>query len=208
MMTAKINKIVITYLLLGSFIFSTSCVETTIAAGGVATAFAVREKSLEDTKYDMVISSKIVTQLIKNGLKEADNMVGINVNEGRVMLTGTVRDESKAQEAVNLCWKIENVKEVIDEIQIINQDLKIKDVSTVVTDSAITTEAKTKLMFDKKVSALNVQITTVNHIVYLLGVSKTKAELNQIITDISKIKGVKKVVSHIILTSDSRRIHQ
>jgi len=204
----KNNNVIFILLTLSIMLFTSACVETVIAAGATSAVMAVRKKSLNDTRSDVLISAEIVATLLKNGLKEPNNMVGANVNEGRVMLTGVVRDEDKSDLASSLCWKVKGVKEVIDEIQVKEEKIGAKDFGTSIVDSAITAEIKTKLVFNKEISSINFQVTTVNHVVYVIGVAKNSKESREIIKDISKVAGVKKVVSHIIFASDPRRKKQ
>ncbi len=201
----KNNNIIFLLFTLSIAFFTSACVETVIATGAVSTVTAVRQKSFSDTRSDVMISAEIVASLLKNGLKEPNNMVGVNVDEGRVMLTGVVRDEDKADLASELAWKIKGVKEVIDEIQIKEEKFGAVDFATAIIDSAITTEIKTKLILNKEISSINFQVTTVNHVAYIIGVAKSERESKEIIKTIAKTAGVKKVVSHIIFASDQRR---
>jgi len=57
----------------------------------------------------------------------------------------------------------------------------------------------------KDLRALNYQITTVNNEVYLLGVAIDEKEMNRAVAVASKVRGVNKVINHIILANDSRR---
>lgn len=204
----KKNNIALILLSLSVLFFTTSCIQMVAMAGATSTVVAVRKKSFKDTRSDVVISAEIVATLLKHGLKEPNNMVGVNVNEGRVLLTGVVRDEDKIDLATELCWKIKGVSEVIDEIQVRKEKVAVKDVGTSVLDSAITTDVKAKMLVNKQISAINFQIVTVNHVVYVLGVAKNQKELQEIIKLISNTTGVKKLVSHVILASDPRRKSQ
>jgi osmotically-inducible protein OsmY len=204
----KNNNIIFILFTLSIMLFTNACVETVIAAGATSAVMAVRKKSFSNTRSDVLISAEIVAALLKNKLKEPNNMIGVNVNEGRVMLTGVVRDEDKSDLAVSLCWKVKGVKEVIDEIQIKKEEVGTKDLGTAIIDSAITAEIKTRLIFNKEISSINFQVTTVNHIAYVIGVAKNNNESRLVIQTISKVAGVKKVVSHIILASDPRRNKQ
>ena len=106
-------------ILLSCALFSlTSCVETIVISTGVGGALAYREKTIDDTRSDIKISTKIGLKFISNGLKTPKTSIDITVNEGRVMLTGIARDTAKAKLAQELCWQFKGVNEVIDEIQI------------------------------------------------------------------------------------------
>lgn len=186
--------------------FSTACVET-VVVGTVATgAIVTREKNLTSTRDDMIISTQAGVILMENGLKNLGNMVDVTVNEGRVLLTGIVRDSTKAKLSSELVWKVEGVKEVIDEIQLREGDkIKPKDFSIGFFDYIITSTIEAKMLINKKVSTYNYQVTTVNKTVYLLGVAENSDEMDSVLSIASKTGGVKKVVNHIILLNDRRR---
>jgi osmotically-inducible protein OsmY len=187
-------------------IFLTSCVEAVVFGSAGFGILTVREKSFSNTGKDVLIASKLGSVFIANGLKKPGDSVDITVNEGRVLLTGMVRTPQKANLAYDLSWKVENVKEVIDEIQLGEEkELHFKDFSNAATDYTITLEIEAKLLVLKAVSSVNYKITTVNKIVYIIGIAEDKAEMKKVLSAISKIQGVKKVVNHIILADDDRR---
>lgn len=185
-------------------LFSTACVET-IVVGSVATGMiATREKNLSHTRSDILISTKLGAKFLESGLKNPGNSVDVTVNEGRVLLTGIVRYEEKAKLASELSWKVLGVKEVIDEIQL-RDDFHAKDISSAFRDYLISLEIESKLLIARKVSSANYQVTTVGKTVYLLGVASDSAEMQKVLSISSQVRGVEKVVNHVILASDSRR---
>ncbi len=200
MMNLKKVSIVVTLL------FLTSCVET-VVVGSVATGVvASREKSLTNSAKDIAISSKLGAAFIKNGLKNPGNSIDVTVNEGRVLLTGIARDAKKANLAADLAWKVKGVTEVIDEIQMVDEEkIQAKDWTSAANDYFITAQIETKLLFHRKILSVNYQVTTVKGMVYLLGVAEDDLELQKVLALVSKTRGVKKVVNHIILFNDSRR---
>ena len=193
-----------TFSLLALF-FATSCVETVVVGSTVGGALIVREKTIADTKDDVVIATKMGTSFIQNGLKNPGNSIDITVNERRVLLTGIARDQEKAKLAVKLAWKVAGVKEVIDEIQLSDEEhLKPKDFSSSTYDYYLTLSVETKLLFSS-VSSINFKITTVAKTVYLFGIADNEAEMQRAISIAAKTRGVKKVVNHVILADDNRR---
>lgn len=189
-----------------TLLLTASCVET-VVVGSVATGVVVtRDKSVTNTRKDIVISTAVASRFLVNGLKNYGNSVDVTVNEGRVLLTGIVRDANKAKTASELAWKVKGVKEVIDEIQV-RDDSKVhlRDYSSAFKDYAITTQIETKMLFDKKILTLNYQTTTVDGIVYFLGVAEDEIEKRNLLSMAAKVRGVRRVVDHIILDDDSRR---
>lgn len=185
---------------------TTSCVET-IVVGSLATGSMVtREKSALDMKNDLIISSILLTKYTGNGLTTLKNNVDASVNEGRVLLTGVVRDEKKSELAAKLAWKVDGVKEVINEVQVLeDKNYRPKNFSRVVRDTILTLEIETKLLVKPNLRSTNYKINTVNGVVYLMGIAVDEEELNRALDVVARVRGVKKVVNHIILSDDRRR---
>ena len=184
----------------------TSCVET-IVVGSLATGSMVtREKSAKDMKDDIWISAQIITKYTGKGLNGFKNTVDVTVNEGRVLLTGVVRDPKKEELAVNLAWKVDGVKEVINEIQLLEDpSYRPKNFSRATLDMILTLEIETKLLIKPQLKSANYKINTVNGVVYLMGIAADEEELNKALDIVARVRGVKKVVNHIILSDDRRR---
>jgi len=186
--------------------FSTSCVETVVIGSVAGGAVAVREKSLKNSRKDFVIGSVMLKEFVAKGLKEPGNSIDFTINEGRVLLTGIARDPEKAQLAQLLAWKVAGVKEVIDEIQV-REDGKFyaKDVASASYDYLITAQVDAKLLVARDINSLNFKTTTVGGVVYILGVAENEFEMRRVLAIVSKVRGVSKVVNHVILANDSRR---
>ncbi len=186
-------------------LLTASCVET-VVVGSLATIVVVtREKTLESTKDDVIIAAKIDKEFLESGLKSPRNSVSVMVNEGRVLLTGIVRDADKGRTAIVVPWKIFGVKEVIDEIEISDQNVKVVDYGGDFRDSFITSLIKSKLFFNQKIIPANYKILTFRKVVYVFGVAREDTDIKEVLRIISKTSGVKKVVNHVILANDSRR---
>jgi osmotically-inducible protein OsmY len=61
------------------------------------------------------------------------------------------------------------------------------------------------MLSDRDIHAINFTLTTVNAIVYLLGIARTEVEHQKLVEHARNVKGVKKVVSHVLLKDDRRR---
>lgn len=179
----------------------TSCVETVVVGTITTGAIVTREKSIFDTKDDVIIASKVEKNFLSSNLSS----INAEVEERRVLLTGIVYSSEDAKRAVSVCWKVEGVKEVIDEIQVLNKRPSIANqVVAYVIDSEITAEIKLNLLFKKNLRSANFEITTVNGIVYIIGIAIDDDEIDRVNIVAAKTRGVKRVVSHIITADDSR----
>lgn len=197
----KISKIY--YILLLALL--TSCVETVVIGSVGGGVFASREKTMQDTRSDIAISVTLTADFITRGLKMPGNSVNFTVNEGRVLLTGIVRDSQKAKSAQEISWTAIGVKEVIDEIQLREEGVGFKDFPFALRDYLITAEVESRLLVTRDVIWPNYKITTVGSSVYLLGVAVNDFEMQRVLTIVSRIYGVEKVVNHVLLRDDQRR---
>ncbi len=185
------------YLLITTLFFTTSCVETIVLGAATTGVVLNQEKSVTDTKDDLIIETKIQTQLAKEGLKNPNNSIGVTVDEQRVLLTGFVDNEKMISKANSIAWKVSGVKEVIDEIQFNENKTFLGTAVNYISDVAITTQITSKLLLDKKIASANFEVVTVNNIVYLMGVARGKGEINAANDIAAKTPGVKKVISHV-----------
>src|SRR6185503_7983888 len=67
----------------------------------------------------------------------------------------------------------------------------------VVTDAAITTAVKTKLLADGKTPGLKIDVDTKDGVVTLSGTVKTRLEADKAVADTRDTKGVKRVVNNL-----------
>lgn len=164
-----------------------------VIIGGAATAglAAYDERGIAGVAQDTATATKIRASM----LDRADSImkdVGIEVYEGRALLTGRVPSEEMRADAVQLAWKVENVKDVINEIVVSPNPL-----SDIANDSWISAQLKTKITFDQDVLAVNYAIETVGGVVYLIGIAQNQAELDRVTNHARNIKYVQRVVSHV-----------
>ncbi|WNK00197.1 BON domain-containing protein [Thalassospiraceae bacterium LMO-JJ14] len=164
-----------------------------MVVGGAATAgvAAYQERGIKGVAADTATATRIRAKLL-----ETDNNlfsdIGIEVYEGRVLLTGRVPTEDMRATAVRISWSIEDVKDVINEVVISENPL-----SDIANDTWITTQLKTKMTLDEKILAINYSIETVGAVIYLIGIAQDDAELQRVINHARNIKYVKRVVTHV-----------
>ncbi len=200
----NLKKISALFLVFSLFLLS-SCVETVVIGTAATATVILREKTLEDTGQDVVIVSKIESSFLKLGLKNPGNSIDVTVNEGRVLLTGIARNLENAKVAAQVAWKVEGVKEVIDEIQAENESFRPRDFPKAAKDYFLTLRAEMALLFAREIATVNYKVTTVRGVVYIIGVAQDDAEMKRALGKIAKIRGVKKIVNYVILANDARR---
>jgi len=159
------------------------------ATGGVAIA---EERSL-GTQVDDATIALTINEALFSYNEALYQDVGIDVTEGRVLLTGKVKEPQDRVEAVRIAWQAQGVKEVINEIQVTDKG----GIGSYMTDVRISNELRADLLFDSQVSSINFNIDTVGQIIYITGIARTQAELDRVIAHARTISGVKQVVSHV-----------
>ena len=176
-----------------SAVLFTACVPMAFLGAGALTGgyIAGRDKKVSQSLGDAKIDAQI-----KNRLQEytAKTFTGVSVvtDNGCVLLTGHVPDESLIQDVEKIAWSIPGVKIVDNNITVgqtsFGQTMK---------DAYITSACRTALIGTENIKSLNIKIKTMSNIVYLSGVVQSNEELNIVIDTIKQIQGVKKVVSYI-----------
>ncbi len=167
------------------------CASMVVGAGAAAGVAAFEERSFAVHAEDTTLATKIRYNLLESKEKFATN-VGLEVYEGRVLMTGVVKTEEMRAEALRQAWKVEGVKDVFNELQI--GDAGIQDFAK---DSWVTTKLKSKMTIDKDILAINYSVETVNGIVYLIGIAQNQAEIDKVIAHARNLGYVKRVISHV-----------
>jgi len=180
----------------------TSCIQSVVAGSFVVGNFLTKEKLFSSTQEDIKIKSNIKKELIK------ENIFFINplVEEGRVLITGQTTNEYSfdINKAIDISWAQKGVKEVANEIQIV-QTTRPKWLLSLSKDALITTLAKARILYLKSARYSNYKFKTINSIVYIYGLGKDEAEIRRVAEAIAKISLVKKVISYVVEINDERR---
>lgn len=182
----------------------TGCLPAFIGAAATTTGVTIaQERTVGDAVDDTTIWAKIKNDLLQRDINNLFNQVDVRVNEGRVLLTGSVDSQDIRAQAVKISWNVSGVKEVIDELTITvpNNNNIITDYSK---DTWITTQITSKLLLNKDVHSVNYDVQTINGIVFLMGTAQDKAELDIVTNIAGTIKYVKKVVSHVRIKDGSK----
>ena len=182
-------------LLLSLILSLTSISCTQVLVGGAASGgiVLVQERTAEQAAIDIVIKTKIEESFFSTNYDEIFSKIKVIVFEGKVLLVGTVKNDSFKKSAVSIVRKINNVKEIADYIVVGKES-----VIDYLKDTRISLEFKAKLLTDKDISEVNYSSTTENRILYIIGVSQNQEELDLVLTHASNIAGVKKVINLVI----------
>lgn len=175
----------------------TGAVVGATAAGGVSIA---QERTIGQAVDDQVIQAQINSELLQHS-ELLFAKVDTKIVEGRVLLTGVVPKADDRLAATQLAWKVEGVKEVLNEIEVSDKSSLVDYAK----DTWISTQLRAKMLSDREVSDINYSVETVNGAVFLFGISQNDDELKRVTSHARQIRGVTKVVSHVIAKSDRRR---
>ncbi|MFP6741513.1 MAG: BON domain-containing protein [Alphaproteobacteria bacterium] len=197
-MTSR-RRILPSLALLAAMALSLPACTTGPVVGGVASAGVAiaQERSAGNAVDDGVITFTINERLFRNHI-DLFQAVGVEVYEGRVLLTGSVPQPDDRIEAVRIAWLADGVTEVLNEIQVTDQGGLINFAR----DTWVTTQLRSKLLLDENVRAINFNVETVNGVVYLIGIAQDQAELERVTNHARTITNVVKVVSHARLKDD------
>jgi osmotically-inducible protein OsmY len=176
------------------------CVGLAVGAGATAGVAAAQERGVKGAANDTGIRAEINHYWVQKDQSLFANC-NLQIHEGRVLVTGAVKDPETRAEAIQLAWKANGVKEVINEIEVTSDG----GFGTYARDTAIVTELRSKLLFTKDIQSVNYSIEAVNGTVYMLGVAQDQAELDKAIDIARNVRYVRRVVSHVLMKDDPRR---
>ena len=201
----EFRRLRLSAILCAAALFLAACSPTGAAIGAGATAgvAASEERGLKGAVRDAGIRIEINDLWLDAGLELYKN-VSLQIYEGRVLLAGRVPTQAIADEAARLAWQPDDVREVINEIQV----KKGAGVESFARDALINARLDSELLFTDDISSINYSTRAVAGTVYLLGVAQSQAELDRVFQVARNIPDVKAVVSHVLLIDDPRRLQQ
>ncbi len=191
---------VVVLALIGGALALAACSPTTVAVGAGATvgATAVQDRGIQGAASDTWIRAEINQRLLAtSGDLFLD--VHLQVQTGRVLLSGTVAKPKARVEAVRIAWLSDGTREVINEIELSDDD----SLAGFARDRWIETRLRAKLLTDRDVNSLNISIESVNQSVYLIGVAQSEDELARVIAHAKNVPYVRRVVNYLALKSSS-----
>ena len=168
-----------------------------VAVSTASTVYLLKNNSAKYSLSDTKILAEITSKMTFNKKRSNYANLHINVDRGRVLISGYVKDKKILANVKKLVWKTKGVKEVMSEVTIAKVNRNY------LSDMILATRIKSKLMMDNKVTALNIDIEVYNKEVYLLGHTNSNEEIRHAAKIASKVSGVRKVVSYLRTNSAS-----
>ncbi|MDJ0935809.1 MAG: BON domain-containing protein [Kiloniellales bacterium] len=176
----------------GQNLSACSPVTVAVGAGAAVGVAAAQEKGVSAAADDVRIRAEI------NGLwlQTDENLlydIELQVQERRVLLTGSVEDPELRLKAVRLCWQVDGVEEVINEIEISDKS----GFTNYTRDAQISTELRSTMLVDQDIRSINYSIETVNQTIFLMGVARSQDELDRVIDHARNIEYVRRVRNYV-----------
>ncbi|MDG1287236.1 MAG: BON domain-containing protein [Rickettsiales bacterium] len=181
---------------------SCSPISTTISTLSRGARVASQDRSIGMAVDDLTIETTINHRFFRTDVNDLFKNVDTDVIEGRVFLTGNVNNHISMVRAVDHAWEVKGVREVINEIQVENKS----DITDAAQDIWIELQAEGELLITEGVQSTNYNVECVNSVVTLMGIAQSEQELSLVTNLVSRTAGVTKVVSHVIMKDDPRRI--
>ena len=176
-----------------------SCAPLIGAAGIASLSSASKEKGLGASISDTIISTKISNKIFKYN-PDLIKDTRVFVNNGSVLLTGKVKKPEDKIEFTKIIWKIKGVREVNNEVQIID----VSSIKNIARDIASLSEIRARILTNKKINSLNFSVDVVNDIAYLSGIAENKEEMKLVKDNAASARFIKTVFNFIILNTDLR----
>ncbi len=173
------------------------CETVVVSAVTEAGITASEERSVSTKVQDVEIYTKLNQLFVEHDNKDLLVNVTINVRHGRVMLTGNVDEPETAERAVMLAWRVKDVQEVINEIVV----KRGTDFFANANDALIKKNLEARFLVTKDVWVVNYSIDIVSGVAYLLGKVHDQAELDRVLNIARTTQGVRKVVSHLQIST-------
>ena len=178
----------------------TSCVGTSSqGVFGTGVSVALDPRSLGTQIDDSIMQKNLSARLT---LKEKSYLLSINVKviDGRIFITGKVKNPEEKLQITKLAWETKGVRSVKNDIKI-KEKFNFKQSAK---DLLITSQLRTALIFDKEIKATNYQIDTYKEKIYIYGIAHTKDERKKVINEAKEILDVEGVIASILLVEDLR----
>lgn len=151
-------------------------------------------RGLDDTNASLSIKSAML-RAEGYALEGAD----VEVTDGVALITGTVPREDDRMMAECLAWSALAVRAVQNELQI-SAAADIRDRSR---DVWISQRVSSRLLRDRSIRSVNYNVEAHDGTVYLLGVARTRGELERAAAHAALVDGVSDVVTYVRVVGET-----
>ena len=179
------------------------CAGTLLGGAAVVGLASVQERSIKDAAIDMKLGLQLQKKLFTLSKEKLFGSVDVIIIEQRVMMIGNVESQELRDLASQAAWEISpKIKNVLNEITIGEKSTIISQAK----DASISLSLSGLLIGDSDISDINFHHSVSEQVIFSIGIAQYDEELNKVINHARTVKGVKKVINHIILKSSKKRI--
>ena len=183
--------------------YLSGCASTLVGGVAVVGLASVQERSIKDAAIDIKLGVQLQEKLFKLSAEKLFAYIDIIIVEQRVMMIGNVESQKLRDLASQAAWEISpKIKDVLNEITIGKKSTIISEAK----DARISLSLSGLLLGDSDISDINFSHSVSKQVIFLIGIAQDDEELNKVINHARTVKGVKKVINHIILKSSKKRI--
>jgi osmotically-inducible protein OsmY len=164
------------------------------AGAGAAGGYSVfgQEESAGNQIQDKALAAQVSQSWDQHSPALAHDL-DATVYESRVLITGRVPTEELHRVAVERAHRVAGVKEVYDEIEV-GPESHFMDSAR---DAVISTTLRNDLLLDSHVRSINYTVKTESGVVYVIGIARSREELERVTNYGRNIARVRRVVSYV-----------
>lgn len=176
-------------LLLSTTLLIQGCAGLIIGAGVGAASVAHDRRTIGTQVDDTTAAGRISNALANDITIQEQTNISIQVFNGTVLLVGQAPTQALIQQVQTLASSIKNIKKLHNQIRLGSPI----PASVVANDAWLASKVKTKLIADKRIDGLHIEIEVENGEVFLMGL--VNQQESNIAVDITRnIVGVKQVI--------------
>ena len=204
MLSSSILKTLTTAVILGVLAhFLQGCSPTgTVLGAGARTGLALAEdRPVEEIWGDSLLKVTIKKKLLETSFSETFWSLNTTIFEGRVLITGNVKNTTLRDQVSQMVWGVKGVREVLNEIEV----QETNNVTQIARDKFIQTSLQARMLGDKIVSDINYKMIAHNNVLYIIGIAQSQTELEKVVAHARAIRYVKRFVNYIWLADNPSR---
>jgi osmotically-inducible protein OsmY len=176
-------------LLLATTLLLQSCVGLLIGAGVGAVSVAHDRRTIGTQVDDRTTAGRISTAISNDVAINEQSNISVQVFNGTALLVGQAPTQALIQQAESLASSVKNIKKLHNQIRLGSPI----PASVVANEVWIASKIKTKLIADKRIDGLHIEIEVENGEVFLMGLV-SEQESNIAVEITRNISGVKQVI--------------
>jgi hyperosmotically inducible periplasmic protein len=163
---------------------------------------AIQQEGRPAPASDDWISAKVKAALLFHRHVSA-NRTEVYVKDGIVTLQGTAQSQAQKDLTTAYARDIEGVKDVHNELTVLNPPAKTEPtVGELIDDASVTAQVKGALLTHRSTSALRTKVTTKDGLVTLTGTARNAAEKDLVTKLVTDVNGVKQVINNMTISSE------